>query len=356
MRPPWPVVEALVKALVLPGVGSVRLAEAVHRTGGAPAAVRALAGAVWPGLTDTERHRVAGWARSALRTIRTEDVHVLTPDMPAYPGRLQHLEDPPYVVFARGRLALLDSPLVAVVGTRSCSRYGLELARRIAAGVAASGATVLSGLAAGIDGAAHGAAGAARTVGVLGSGIDVVYPRHHRALHGAIASQGLLLTEQLPGTPPAAHNFPRRNRMIAALAEGVVVVEAPERSGALITARLAMELGRSVFVVPGEVGKRAAVGANALIRDGGTLVTSAREVLEGLKLPLPPENADADLPPTELTGMGLALWRVLGHEPRHVDEVAAEVGLDAHHGLASLLSLEIRGHARQLPGMRFVRG
>lgn len=355
-RPAWSAVEALVKAMVLPGVGTVSLREAVARCGSPEAAVRALAAEAWPALPVAERHRLAGWARAALRTIRAEDVHVLTPTSPSYPTGLTHLHDPPYVLFARGRLDLLETPMVAVVGTRRCSAYGVGMARRIAAGIAASGATVLSGLATGIDAQAHTVAGPGRTVGVLGCGVDVVYPHANRRLQESMARDGLLLSELLPGTPPARHHFPRRNRMIAALAQGVVVVEAPVKSGALITARLALELGRPVFVVPGEVGKAEAAGGNALIRDGGTLVTSGREVLEALELPLPPPGVEEEVPPVELYGVGLALWRTLGHEPRHVDEVAAAVGLDPHQGLASLLSLEIMGHARQLPGLRFVRG
>lgn len=356
-RPAWRTVRAVVGAEALPGVGPVRLKEAVARAGSPEAAARALFTERWPGLDDTERIRVTGWVRAALRTLRGDDsIHVLTPRTRSYPALLQDLRDPPYALFARGRLELLDAPVVAIVGTRACTPYGVRLARRLAAGIAASGATVMSGLARGVDGVAHRAAGPARTVAVLGSGIDVAYPADHRALQDAIGREGLLLSEQLPGAPPARHNFPRRNRLIAALARAVVVVEAPAKSGALITARRALELGRSVFVVPGAVGNPVAAGANAMIRDGGTLVTSAREVLDGLGLPLPPEGVDEDLPPLELHGTGLALWRALGPEPRHADDLAAEVGLDAHHGLASLLALEIRGHARQLPGLRFVRG
>jgi DNA processing protein len=216
--------------------------------------------------------------------------------------------------------------------------------------------TVISGLAAGIDGVAHRAAGATRTIAVLGCGIDVVYPAAHRALQGQIGQDGLLLTEQLPGAAPLASNFPRRNRIIAGLALGVVVVEAPAKSGALSTASLALNHGGEVFAVPGPITGDRSTGANALIRDGATLVTSAREVLEHLGLPVPQQDKETDVPPVELEGQGLALWRALGAEPRHVDELSAALGLEPRRSLASLLALEVQGHARQLPGLRFVRG
>lgn len=245
--------------------------------------------------------------------------------------------------------------MIAVVGTRSASAYGREAAHRIAWGIGAAGVTVISGLAAGIDGVAHRAAGPARTVAVLGCGIDVTYPKAHQRLQEAIARQGLVLTEQLPGAPPARHNFPRRNRILAALARAVVVVEAPPRSGALSTAAQARERGVTVFAVPGPIHQRGSIGVNALIRDGVQLVTDAREILEELELPLPPAGTDEEVPPRELEGQGLALWRALSREPRHVDELSAAVGLDTHRSLPSLLALEVQGLARQLPGLRFVR-
>lgn len=329
VRPARAELEALVRALALPGVRSGRV----------------------PGAAG----RAEGWARTALATIDRHGLHVLTPHMPAYPPSFRHLADPPRALFAVGRLELLDSPMVAIVGTRSCTAVGRDLAGRIARGIAAAGATVVSGLALGIDGAAHRGAGPDSTVAVLGCGLDVPYPLQHRSLQRDIARHGLVVTEQLPGAPAVAFHFPRRNRLIAALGLGLVVVEAPVKSGALITVRHALELGRPVFAVPGAVGSLASAGTNALIRDGAVLVTSAWEVLEGLSLPLPPAGADADGPPDELYGVGLALWRAIGPGIRHVDELAAEVGLDVCQSLASLLALEIQGHARQLPGMRFVR-
>jgi DNA processing protein len=355
VRPPDRHLEALVRAAALPGVGSVRLRAALDDRAGAVPALGALVREEEAGLRPGERERSRGWAARALQTIRAGKLHVLVPGMPEYPPALLRTIPPPCPLFAQGRLELLDTPVVAVVGTRRATAYGREAAHRIAWGIAAAGATVISGLAAGIDGVAHRAAGPTRTIGVVGSGLDVAFPTAHAELQRRIGREGLLLSEQLPGAPPAGHNFPRRNRIIAALALGVVVVEAPARSGALSTARQALEAGAEIFAVPGPIGSDRSVGCNALIRDGATLVSSAAEVLGGLHLPLPPGEADAQAPPEGLEGQGLVLWRALGPEPRHVDDIAAAAGLDARRSLASLLALEVRGHARQLAGLRFSR-
>jgi DNA processing protein len=362
VRPPPEILSLLVQARALPGVGLVRVGKALRGSGdaspgsGAAAArLRALVEAGERGLDATACERARGWARRALETIDAEDLHVLTPAMASYPEGLRHLPAPPCPLFARGRLDLTARPGIAVVGTRACSRYGREAAHRIAWGLAAAGVTVISGLARGVDGVAHRAAGTARTIAVLGNGTDVFFPTRHRDLQQAIARDGLLASEQLPGTPPVGFHFPRRNGIIAGLSVGCVVIEAPAKSGALSTAARTRELGRDVFAVPGPVDSPASAGTNALIRDGATLVTSAREVLEALGLPPPPADAETEVPPEELHGQGLALWRALGPEPRHVDDIAAAVGLEPRHSLASLLSLEVRGHARQLPGFRFAR-
>lgn len=355
VRPPPPVLESLIRAAATPGAGQIRLRRAFAGPGDPVSALERLTRSAESRLSSPERDRARGWADRALQTIHEERVHVLVPGQGPYPEVLLHTDPPPCPLFARGRLELLDTPMVAVVGTRRCTRHGRDAAHRVAAGIAAAGVTVISGLARGIDGAAHRGAGPARTVAVVGSGLDVFFPAAHRELQLAIGREGLLLSEQLPGAPPAGHHFPRRNRIIAGLAEAVVVVEAPPKSGALGTAELAALLGRTVFAVPGPTDTDRSEGSNALIRDGVTLVTSAREVLTGLGLPLPPEGFEAEAPPPGLEGQGLALWRALGAEPRHVDEIASATGLDARRSLASLLALEVRGHARQMSGLRFTR-
>ncbi|MFW5947896.1 MAG: DNA-processing protein DprA [Gemmatimonadota bacterium] len=381
VRPPAPVLDALIRAATLPGVGPVRLWTALAGPDAAAAGPGAVSGPVparGSGLgpdpsaamarlealareagaraTSTDRARARGWAARALSTIRRTGMHVLRPDDAVYPPELRQLSEPPFPLFALGHLSLLETPRVAIVGTRSMTAYGREAAHRIASGLATAGVTVVSGLARGVDGVAHRAAGPGRTIGVVGCGLDVVFPKAHTALQESIGRDGLLLGEQLPGTAPTRFAFPRRNRIIAGVVRAVVVVEAPARSGALSTAAHAREQGRDVFAVPGPIGVPTSEGTNALIRDGATLVTGAREVLEALGLPPPPPGSERDTPPPGLEGQALALWRALDREPRHADEVAARAGLEPRRGLASLLSLEIQGHARQLAGLRFVRG
>ena len=225
----------------------------------------------------------------------------------------------------------------------------------LAAGLARAGVVVVSGLARGTDAAAHEGALAGGTVAVLGCGIDVAYPPEHRALQERIAGQGLVLTEFPPGTPPLRHHFPQRNRLIAALSRGVVVVEASARSGALITANRALDLGREVFAVPGPIGRRTSEGTNALLRDGARIVLDATDILAELGLPAPEPDGAGAAPPAGLSGPALAVWQALSAESRHVDEVAARAGLDPAAALRALLELELLGCARQTAGMRYAR-
>ncbi len=355
IRPPAEVLAPFIHAMAIPGVGPISLKRAVQGPEGPAAGLGRLIQEREAKLSEAETDRVYGWVRRIMQTIRHEAHHVLIPGLTPYPAALKPLAEPPYPLFARGRLELLDGPTVAIVGTRAMTAYGRESGHRLAAGLAGAGATVVSGLARGVDGVAHRGAGAARTVAVVGCGLDVAYPKAHTELQEAIGREGLLLSELLPGTPPARHAFPKRNRIIAAISQAVIVVEAPHNSGALSTAAQAREQGKEVFAVPGPIWSRVSEGTNALIRDGVRMVTSAREVADVLGLPEPPPDAEKDIPPPGLEGQGLALWRALDREPRHADEVAARAGLDPRRGLASLLSLEIQGHVRQVAGLRFCR-
>lgn len=305
-------------------------------------------------LSRAERERWDGWAERAMAAIREGRIRALVRGFEGYPPSLLDLDVPPPVLFAVGDLALLQAPAVAVVGTRACSADALRAAERIAGDLAASGVVVVSGLALGIDAAAHRAAGPGQTIGVLGCGVDVIYPRANARLQEAMGRDGLLLSERLPGTPPYPYLFPERNRIIAALGRAVVVVQAPPRSGALITADQAHALGRPIFAVPGSLAEPRYEGSNSRIRDRlATLVTGAEEVLRSIGLQVPTDLGDR--PPPALEGVGLALWRAAGAGPAHADDLAEAVGLEPSQGLASLLALEVEGHLRQLPGMRFVR-
>lgn len=281
------------------------------------------------------------------------DVRIVRRGQPEYPRFLAEIPGPPARLFVAGR-PLEPAPHVAVVGTRRASRYGLEVAFRLGEALAASGVVVVSGLAAGIDAAAHRGALEAGgvTVAVLGCGIDVCYPKGNASLYRAIADRGTLVSQHPPGTQPLAHHFPARNRIIAGLSLGAVVVEGRARGGAMITARLALELGREVFAVAGPVHAPGSEGPHALIRDGARLVASAADILDDLELcrwPPPAGEAPA-LSPDELQVLG-----VLEAEPVLLDLIAKASGMPASTSAAILARLELKGLACRSPGGRFAR-
>jgi DNA processing protein len=262
---------------------------------------------------------------------------------PAFPPLLRAIHDPPVGLFLRGAgdPELLARPAVAIVGARACSPYGSQVARSLARELAVAGVLVVSGLARGIDGAAHRGAleAGAHTVAVLGCGIDRDYPASHRELARAIAEAGLIVSEYGPGVEPAPWRFPARNRIIAGLAAATIVVEARERSGALITADLALEEGREVFAVPGEITSSLSHGTNALLRTGATPLTSADDVLEVFGLdPAARPHTPAGTSP------------ILGHLPSTADELARATGLDAGALAAALAELELAGAVVEAEG------
>jgi DNA processing protein len=282
---------------------------------------------------------------------------------------LLELEDPPPLLFLKGRAVLLHRPAVAIVGARAATEVGRRMAEAMGRLLAAAGVTVVSGLARGIDAAAHAGALAAGgdTVAVLGAGMEARHPASSRALLREIGHRGLLVSEFLPSEPALPHHFPRRNRVIAALARAVVVVEAGERSGALITVNHALDLGREVLAVPGSVENPRARGTNALLRDGAGVLPYPEAVLEALP-ELVAEAREAGKPTTGPGALDLALelvpppprglepvWRALGPEPRGLDQVAGLAGLEPAEALAGLAALELGGWALQCPGMRFRR-
>jgi DNA processing protein len=262
-----------------------------------------------------------------------------------YPSRLAAIPNPPAMVWVRGDIEVLSTPTVAIVGSRAATRHALDMAKQLASDLAVGGITVVSGLARGVDGAAHRAALAAsgRTVGVLGCGIDRIYPAEHGQLASEMEVSGAVVSEFPPGVPPLPHHFPMRNRIISGLAMGVVIVEAPEKSGALITASSAAEQGRDVMVVPGLVSGGRNRGGHLLIRDGAKLVESADDIFD--ELGIAPVNAGklrgfADLPDTA----GFT-----------VDELAAQTGELPNVVLAQLLEMELAGQIQRLGGGRFIK-
>jgi DNA processing protein len=328
-----------------------------------PARLRSL-GLAEEAVSDIVSRRWRADAEAILRAADSGEFVVFTMGCAQYPQLLLQIPDPPLVLYARGSTSALERPVVAIVGTRRPSLYGLHVAEGLGADLGARALTVASGLARGIDAAAHRGClrAGGMTVAVLGSGIDVVYPREHQRLAEQVAEAGLLLSEFPPGTPPAPRNFPVRNRIISGLALGTVVVEAREASGSLVTARIALEQNREVFAVPGNITALESMGPNFLIKQGAKLVQSWRDVVEEL-----PEEArrrirDGDVPPVSERAGGAKLseeqCQVLAalavDRAVHFDELVG-TGRDVARLGTLLLELELRGFVRQLPGGLYVK-
>jgi len=294
--------------------------------------------------------------------------HLVTLADAAYPRALLDIADPPLLLYLKGDPALLGAPALAIVGARSATPQGVANADAFARALGEAGLTIVSGLALGIDAAAHRGAlatRAGRTVAVIGTGADRVYPARNQALARQIAERGVIVSEYPLGTPALAHNFPRRNRLIAGLARGVLVVEAALGSGSLITARLASESGREVFAIPGSIHSPLARGCHRLIRDGAKLVETASDVLEEFGWGLPGHASAAahegGAPPREPAGAAPVetahthVLTALGHDPVDIDTLAGRCGLTVDALYAILLALELDGHLTPLPGGRFQR-
>jgi len=279
-----------------------------------------------------------------------------------YPPMLAAIPDPPPLLYAKGAVSLFRREAVAIVGARNASAVGRRIARDLAEGLARAGFVIVSGLARGIDGAAHEASLKGGTIAVVAGGIDVIYPPEHAALTEQIAAQGLILSEQPPGQTPTARDFPRRNRLISGLCRGIVVVEAAARSGTLITARFALEQGRDVFAVPGSPLDPRAAGANGLIRQGAGLVESAADIIEGLSrrgAAEPPRDLFSwrdeapDNGREEIARVAALTREALTYAPLHRDEILREI--DAPPGLVldALLQLVLSGEAEEQFGGKF---
>jgi DNA processing protein len=296
-------------------------------------------------------------AEQALARARSHGITPVPWDDAAYPAALAAIVDPPAVLWLRGSASILSLPSVAVVGSRAGSPYALQVAERLAADLAARGVVVVSGLARGVDSAAHrGALQTGVTVAVLGSGPDVVYPPEHEELAASIAAAGAVASEVGPGTPPQRVFFPRRNRIISGLSRAVVIVEAGEKSGSLITARCALEQGRDVLAVPGNVLNGRNRGGHALLRDGAKLVESADDILEELHVPAPSGGVAAGgQRADEPARRDAVLESLAAGEACDLDAVADRTGLAPARLLPRLFDLELRGLVRRIGGGRFVR-
>jgi DNA processing protein len=369
--------ETILRLAIVPGIGPARMAALLARFGSVERVLATPAAqiAALPGFGPEFARRVAGAGtaegrervRAALAVLDRVGARVVTQDDALYPASFRALPDPPLVLYVLGDLHLLSEAAIAVVGTRAPTDYGCRVAARLAGELARAGYGIASGMAKGIDAVAQSAAldAGGTTVGVLGHGIDRIYPPENQRLFHRVRERGLLISELPPGEEPMAGNFPRRNRLIAALSAGVLVVEMGERSGARHTVEYALELGREVFAIPGPIGSAVSVGTNQLLKEGARLVTSTQDILEelhGVGVVPPaagraaaadvradaPRAAPADLAPEEARVFGL-----LADDPRHVDELATAAGMAPHVALTALLGLELRDLAESLPGKQF---
>jgi DNA processing protein len=296
-------------------------------------------------------------AREARERAQAAGINVLAWQDPAFPAALLAISDAPPALWYRGRLAALAAPAVAIVGSRAASAVARETAEKLGADLAALGITVVSGLARGVDSAAHrGALRGGRTIAVLGSGVDRIYPHEHTTLAADIAKDGLIVSEYPPGTLPLPFHFPMRNRLISGLSRAVVVIEASERSGSLITAACALEQGREVMAVPGNVLSGRSRGAHALIRDGAKIVECADDIVEELGgITRTGGSDDAGAGNTHSSSADPLLQKMHAGQAYDLESLAGATGLDGVRLLPRLLELELHGLVRRIEGGRFMR-
>jgi DNA processing protein len=287
--------------------------------------------------------------------IEKQGIKILTWQDEAYPQRLKEIDQPPPVLYVRGEYLPDDLFAVAIVGTRRVTPYGRQITEELSSFLAANGLTVISGLARGVDAIAHQAAlkAGGRTIAVLGSGVDKIYPPEHRALAEQMMERGAIISDYAPGTPPDASNFPPRNRIISGLSLAVVVIEAGETSGALITAEFAAEQGREVFAVPGSILAPQSKGTNKLIQKGALPLLSVNDLMQALDITrVGEQKAARKIMPSDATEA--KLLGVLGNEPLHVDEIRNQAELPIEKVSAALALMELKGMVRQVGGMNYV--
>lgn len=343
------------------GIGAVRTAKLLAYFGslsdawGAPGSELRQAGLGKKIVSDFLQIRDTIDLESEYQKILGSNIQVVTLEEEGYPIRLKSIEQPPPVLYIRGSLEEGDEFAVAIVGTRQNTSYGRQVAFDLASYLVRNGITVISGLARGIDSIAHNAAlnAGGRTIAVLGCGVDVVYPPEHRKLYKSIQESGALISDYYPGTKPEGINFPPRNRIISGLSLAVVVIEAGEKSGALITGEFAASQGREVFAVPGPIYAPKSKGANRLIRDGALPLNDFEEILAAINLEQVEEYRYAKkvIPQSDIE---VLLMETLKNEPRHIDDIKAETGLSMEKISASLVMMELRGLVKQTGNMTYV--
>ncbi len=356
---------ALIALSLVPGVGPGRIRALLARFGSAVAALEASRKALAkvPGIGPQTAGAIATFdghdaVEEQLRCAAQQGVTLVPAWDGQFPRLLRQIYDPPAFLWVRGALTDADERAVAIVGTRRSSDYGRRMAHDFAFELAQRGFTVISGLAYGIDAAAHQGAleAGGRTLAVLGSGADRIYPAKHTSLAKEIVRQGAVLSEYPLGAAPDAPNFPRRNRIISGLSLGTLVVEAHEKGGALITARLAVEQNREVFALPSPVHSRSGVGTNRLIQQGhALLVLSVDDIIEELGWAEPARATAPPEPPEDLHPIERKLYDALEAEPQHIDTLCQKTGYDSSTALVYLLNLEFKGLVQQMAGKQFFR-
>lgn len=297
-----------------------------------------------------------------LEEIKKRKINVITIYDSEYPQLLKEIYDPPFLLYCKGNLEVLKNKSISIVGTRNCTNYGKEVTRHLAHDLSSIGITIVSGLALGIDTAAHIGALIPKngtTIAVLGSGIDFIYPRQNRNLYEEISQRGLIISEYPPDTKPEVWRFPARNRIISGLSYGVIVVEASEKSGALITADYALDQGREVFAVPGQINREQSKGVHNLIRQGATLITCVSDVFQELGWFIPEllddnkEKVNSCI--KDLTKEEQQVYLLLNSDPKHIDFITSNIELSSEKVNSILMLLEIKGLITQLDGKRFIR-
>lgn len=362
--------EALVALNLIERVGPVRVRQLLEQFGEAPAILRASRRQLLQvrGIGEDIADAIVNWEKTTdlaaeLKRIAAFGCRIVTQADTEYPELLRQIYDPPVVLYVKGRLHAQDKNSVAVVGSRLTTPYGLETARKLARQLAALGVTVVSGGARGIDTAAHQGAlsGQGRTLAVLGTGINLVWPAENAKLFGQIADHGALLTQFPFNRPADRQSFPIRNRLVAGMTLGTVVVEANLTSGALITANFAADYGRQVFAVPGRIDSPRSKGCHDLIKKGAKLCESVEDILSEFEYLFPPANpssspaASGPQPAVPLNENEQKVLGLLGPEESHIDEVIRRSGLPSSAVSVALLSLEMKRLIRQLPGKLFAR-
>jgi DNA protecting protein DprA len=302
-------------------------------------------------------YRQDRYLKEAAEVLELPGIRIITLMDEEYPWILKQIYDPPAVLYCKGRDMDFSKPAIAIVGSRSPTAYGRQIAEKLAFQLASAGITIISGLARGIDTMAHIGALRAKgnTIGVIGNGIDIVYPPENKKLFNRMELEGTIITEYPPGTKPLPGNFPARNRIISGLSNGVLVVEAGKRSGALITADFALEQGREVYAVPGNINNPQSMGTNNILKQGAKFVTCVEDILEDLGLEKIQEENKHSIKPVQLDIFETQVYNALGEGEKHLEQLANDTKMDMARLNAVLTILEIKGVVKQMPGKIFIR-